>query len=230
MKLRAYILPILLCLGCSAGYDPVAGLIGSYRNHITIKGHIANERYYSPRTNFVCAVPPLLQPGAVIRDVLDSDSGIVEFRDDMGTLDRVDYVRAPDAFAQVQEKIEERKKLEGMVFQLLVDKTYTPLCQGTTVTSRKFISFPDGIKEDHALFGVAFLPKGSSIAEIHRGRYDAVRASLVLVRRGYVYVVTIQTIPNLFGGMGNGNNLSDEERNQRLLTQLEQWCGTFSFS
>jgi hypothetical protein len=228
MKILGYLLPLLVLLGCTAGRDPMANLVGSYRDYITIKGHITDHRYFSPLTNFVCAVPPLVEPGAVIRDELNAESGGVQFLDDMGTLKRVDYFLVPNSEMTATENDQGRRDIEGRIFLWEVNRLYVPSCPGTSVRNKEFISFPDGMKQDSALFGVALLPRGSSIAEAHKGRYDAVRGSLVVVRGNYVYMLTAQVIPNLFAGMSK--ELTNEEQDQRLLTDLKKWCGTFSFN
>ncbi len=220
--------------GCTSPNDPLRSLFGSYRNYTSIKGKIEANRYYSPTNNFSCAVPPLIEPGAVIRDNLGPIGGTVEFEDDLGTLIRVDYFYIPKEGAGDTATIDGRKFLANLTFNYAVESMYRPVIPATKVTHTEFVELQDGVKDrkDVALFGIAILPKGSSLVETKTGRYDALRASLVFVRGRYTYLLTIQYIPGLFEKFSRKNvaEVPEDERNQRLLKKLEELYQTFLFN
>lgn len=219
---------LLFVTSCSS-FDPLRAGIGSYRNYTEIKGKIEDEKYISPLNNFSCVVPPLLKPGALIRDDFNQaqEMGSVGFEDDLGTLIRVDYFATPKEKAQQIETVEGRKATAQEVFDFTVEQMYRPVAPKTTVTHTEFVELQGGtgLQRNVALFGIALLPKGSNLSEATKGRYDALRASLVFVRGKFVYVLTVQDIPGHFGV-----TFPEEENKKRLLKKLEEFYGTFSFS
>jgi hypothetical protein len=219
----------LFLSGCTSTTDPLRSVIGSYRNYTKVKGKIEAGRYYAPSNNFSCAVPFLIQPGAVIRDEVGPEGGTVAFEDDMGTLVRVDYFLIPSGGGIDSATAEGRKSLAETVFNFTVDRMYRAVVPDTKVLHKEYVQLQDGMRAEKnvALFAIALLPKGSSISEVKSGRYDALRASLIFVKGRYSYVLTIQDIPGLFDR--RNVQLPEEERNKRLLSKLEGLHATCSF-
>jgi hypothetical protein len=208
----------LLFAGCASN-DPLRGAVGSYRNYKNVKGQLKGGRYTSPTGNFSCAVPRLVEPGAVMRDLsnkLDDGSraGTVGFEDDFGTLYRVDWLEvAPD----LAGKLSERELLERMFnFQVA---TYRQSIPQTSLEAKE----PSGDGTNSILFFVVRLPQGSTIARNGR-RLDCSRASLVLPRGTWVYSLTTQT-----DAIQSRQEETPEERKIALRSKLDEFLRGFEF-
>ena len=190
-----------------------------------------NGRYTSPKMNFSCTVPELLQPGATIRDGVAPETGTVTFEDDMGTLKRVDYFIIPAGKEKDIETLEGRKNVQNYLFNYVVEQLYRSVVRDAKIVHTEFIELPNPTRDrtETALYGIALLPKGSTLAERTKGRYDALRASLVFFKGQFSYVLTIQNIPGLFADLRT-KPISDEERKKQLLEDLEKFYETFSFN
>lgn len=232
MKPATYIsLTLLIAFvgsGCSSTHDPVRRAAGAYRNYTDITGTITENRYVSPDKNFACTVPKLLSPGAQIYDNVASETGGVAFQDDLGTLVRVDYFTIPPERVSEATTIEGRKALATQSFDGIVATLYRTGGHDAQVIHREFIYLQDGHKmlKDVALYGIVFLPKGSTIKEATKGPLDAFRASLLFVRGTRMYMLTIQDTPVLTGG-GPGKE-TEADFNQRLQKRLEDFYATCS--
>lgn len=213
---------IVLVAGC-ARFDPGRSLLGSYRNYYETKGKIKEGRYFSPNANFSCAVPTLVQPGAVIRDKIERiEGGIIAtvwFEDDFGQLYRISwYEITPDDFKKLDQFPIHRALLESILaYQLMLFREVSP---GTTLE----LSETTGEGENANMFAVIHAPGASNIA-VNGKRADSTRGFLIFIKKQWIYALSIQdTAPFDF------KQETKRDRNQRLKTGLERFANTMEFN
>ncbi len=208
--------------GCSYLYAPLPDALGGggSKDDVRISGRIKEGRYYSRYSNFSCAVPPLIHPGAVIEDDYYTQSGTVSFSDDLGALVRIDYWEIPKPLAVHAGTASGIKSIENWFFDSIVlGRMYRPFSSVLKIFYRGDVELVDAKtgQRDIALFAVVWLPKGSTISEDTTGRLDAMRPSILFVKGRYAYLIAIQDMSGS-SGVGVNNQLLDR------LEQLYQTC------
>lgn len=172
----------ILLSGCTS-------LTGSYRDYTTITGTIVEGRYISPQKDFSIKVPPLLHPGAVIRDRINSRGGMILFTDDVGTLVLVDFTNMNEGEKQILKQIglldfmKQYRDSKVEMFKQAVPRS--------KLIHQEFIEL-DGKSFD---FYMCDFPEGATLTDaIKNKRGDAKRGNLTFIKANSIFMLSTQQI------------------------------------
>ena len=186
---RGVFLSLMLLSASCMRFDPLRGMIGSYRNYTEINGKIKDGRYYEPYGRFSVKVPQLLEPGAVTQGRFEKAGGTIEFTDDFGTLMRIDLVTAlnadekdfinnPDWKVPLQNNRDFLQRLYNQV-------------SPSTLVHQEYVIW----KNQNADFFVFEMKEGGTLAEAYtKKRGDALRASLSFIHNESCFTISTQHI------------------------------------
>lgn len=187
MLMVMMLLGLFILNGC-ARFDPLRGLLGSYRNYTHIDGTIKDGVYYDPCNRFTLKVPCLMKPGAVIQGVMKENYGYIVFYDDLGTLIRLDvgtvstdedraYMHSPGtAYFDASRELQVARCQQAVPGAALIHQEYLDL----------------GLID--ADYFVLSMPRGHTLASASGRRLDALRGFLCFIRGDTLYVLSTQEI------------------------------------
>jgi hypothetical protein len=205
-----------------------------HRSNSEIQGTIKSGRYFSPNKNFSCAVPPLAEPGATIRDssnkTADGYVGTVKFEDDYGKLFRVDWSAVPPDIAQrLGTPLYDRVMLQGMLTYQM--QNFLQVYPQAKIEAEEYM----GDKTNLMLFADVHIPKGATLMD-NGQRLDCSRGLFIFKRNNWVYTISTQDVRDDSTGLvsidSNSFHLSKptvEERKADLKPRLEKFLEGFEF-
>lgn len=222
MKERLAI-PVVLALVLAAGcmrFDPLRGMLGSYRNYEDTNGKIVNGRFYDPERRFSIQVPDMIEPGARIYGRFAKEGGTIQFHDDLGTLIRVDVFTAvgPEEEAATREA-ELHDLLEAN--RLAIGQLYTRACPGAVPIHQEYLSEGERVLDFYAFV----MPEGATLSDAMSGkRRDALRVSISFREDYSLFTITSQHVIGMWR--------EDEDLDQivvRMKPELQAILATMSF-